>query len=142
MSKYNVMRWNCNKGGPGANCFNKKCRPKIEVFCDCFPRGISFGDVDGIVEINACGLMLEWKSNTEKLKYGQVTMYKNLSLLGILSIIHVVGNAETMKVTHMGTIFHGVQSSLFPATLDDVKDKIRQWVKLAEERKLYVPITW
>jgi len=142
MSKYNVMRWDCNKGGPGANCFNKKCRPKIEIFSDCFPRKISFGDVDGIVEINACGLMFEWKSNTKNLEYGQKTMYKNLSLLGVLSVIHVVGNAETMEVTHMATFFRGRQSPLRPATIEDVKDKIRKWVKLAEDRKLYVSSPW
>jgi len=37
----NPMRWDCNKGGPGANCFNRLKRPK-EVRCDkCGSVGLS-----------------------------------------------------------------------------------------------------
>ena len=44
---YNPMRWDCEKSG----CFNVKCRPKIEVFAECFPGRINFGDMDGRVEL-------------------------------------------------------------------------------------------
>ena len=45
---FNPLRWNCEERG----CFNLQKRPKIEVFSACFRGKISFGDVDGIVEIS------------------------------------------------------------------------------------------
>jgi hypothetical protein len=44
---YNPLRLDCAAQG----CFNLKRRSNIELFADCFPGRISFGDVDGIVEI-------------------------------------------------------------------------------------------
>ena len=67
---YNPLRWDCEKRG----CFNIKRRPKIEVFHKCFPGNINFGDVDGIVEINGRGLMLEWKSGKPN-KKGELVIY-------------------------------------------------------------------
>ncbi|MAG24660.1 hypothetical protein CMI47_03685 [Candidatus Pacearchaeota archaeon] len=74
---FNPMRWDCQTQG----CFNKKCRPKIEVFAECFPRRINFGDVDGSIEINGYELKLEWKNTGHAdIKGGQratVTRYLN-----------------------------------------------------------------
>ena len=55
---YNPLRWDCLRRG----CFNLKRRPKIEVFADCFPGRINFGDVDGIVEISGNALLLDGKA--------------------------------------------------------------------------------
>lgn len=44
---YNPLCGDCARHG----CFSLKRRPKIELFADCFPGRISFGAVDGIVEI-------------------------------------------------------------------------------------------
>ena len=139
---FNPMRWNCNEGGPGKNCFNIKCRPKIEVFAHCFPGKISFSDVDAISEINGCAIALEWKSNTKKLQKGQYKTFQNLSITGILTVLHVVGNAEFMEVSHMGSFFRGSYYPLRPATLKDVENKIEEWVDLALKRKLYIPCEW
>ena len=49
------MRWDCSASG----CFNVKRRPKVEQFADALPGRVSFGDVDGIVEINGWFLMIE-----------------------------------------------------------------------------------
>jgi len=56
---YNPLRWDCQKRG----CFNLKRRPKIEIFAECFPGRINFGDVDGIVEINGNALLLTRNKN-------------------------------------------------------------------------------
>ncbi len=125
------MRWDCEKRG----CFNKKRRPKIEVFYDCFPGKISFGDVDGIVEINGYALMLEWKSDTLEPTTGQKIMYQRITITELLTVLLVVGDAETMSVTHMGCFYKGKQYPLQSANLENVKDKIKSWVKWATKQK-------
>ena len=129
---FNPIRWDCDNG---RNCFNKKMRPKIEVFSECFPGRINFGDVDAIVEINGFGLMLEWKTNTNKAKTGQRIMYERLTKSKLLTVLLVVGDAETMQVSHMGVFYNGKQSELIEATLDDVKKKIKAWVKWVSQPK-------
>jgi hypothetical protein len=130
MNGYNPMRWDCEKRG----CFNLKRRPKIEVFSDCFPGAISFGDVDGIVEINGRGLMLEWKTDTNKPTTGQRIMYERLTKTALLSVLFVVGDAETMVITHMGKFTKGKQSELRAANLEDVKASIKRWVTWAQKQ--------
>ena len=125
------MRWDCDGG---KNCFNKKMRPKIEMFSECFPGRISFGDIDGIVEINGFGLMLEWKTNTNKPTTGQRIMYERLTKTGLISVLFVVGNAETMNVSHIGLFFKGKQTTLIAATIEDVKNKIKSWVTWAKKK--------
>jgi hypothetical protein len=122
------MRWDCETQG----CFNVKCRPKIEQFCDCFPGKISFGDVDAIVEINGQTLMLEWKSDDRAIKTGQRIMFETLTKEKTMTVLVVVGNAETMQVEKYLVFFEGRQSKWFDASLLDVKEFIQRWVKWAK----------
>ena len=138
---FNPMRWDCNKGGPGVNCFNKKRRPKIEVFSKCFPGKISLGDIDGIVEINWRGLLLEWKTDTNKPTTGQRIMYERLTSQGLLTVVFVVGNAETMEVSHVGTFFLGKQSALEKASLQDVELRMQRWCCWAQSLPPLKPLT-
>ena len=90
---YNPMRWDCERDG----CFNKKLRPKIEVFCECFPGRGSFGDVDGLVEINSHFCLLEWKTgNTIWLPRGQELCYERFSKVPWNVVLVAGGNAETI----------------------------------------------
>ena len=125
MSKngYNPILWDCEKDG----CFNKKCRPKIEVFCDCFKDKINFGDVDAIVEIEGKGLMLEWKSKTNRIKLAQEIMYTKLTKTGLLTVIVVFGNAETMQVKRFYQYKYGIKGESIIGNLDDLKMFIRKW---------------
>jgi len=118
------MRWDCEKQG----CFNKKCRPKIEIFSDCFPGKINFGDVDGIVEINGRGLLLEWKCFSLNIPLGQKIMYERLSKTKLLSIMVIFGNAETMEVKNYCWFKNGNQSSWIEADLNSIKNQIKKWV--------------
>ncbi len=129
---YNPMRWDCEKRG----CFNLKRRPKIEVFHDLFPGKISFGDVDGIVEINGKGLLIEWKSDTIDLPRGQQIMYKRLTAGKMLTVIIIVGNAETMRISHVGYVFNGEYSEPTPADMDRLREWIAGWVDFAYNRKM------
>lgn len=121
---FNPMRWDCEKQG----CFNKKCRPKIEIFSDCFPGKINFGDVDGIVEINGRGLLLEWKCFSLNIPLGQKIMYERLSKTKLLSIMVIFGNAETMEVKNYCWFKNGNQSSWIEADLNSIKNQIKKWV--------------
>jgi len=128
---YNPMRWQCSKKG----CFNTKRRPKIEHFSECFPGKISFGDVDGIVEINSKALMLEWKSDTTELSRGQRIMYERLSRTNQVTVIVLCGDAETMNIQYMGWVFGGKYTEPEPSSLNDARDAIVSWVNWAKGEK-------
>lgn len=138
---HNPMRWNCATRG----CFNVKRRPKIEVFSDLFPGRINFGDVDGIVEINGRGLMLEWKSDRDDLPKGQQIMYERLTRHGVLTVIFVTGDAETMHVQSVGAYFMGKLHSPCPGDLEMVREWIKQWLIFVKANPLllkpYSPFT-
>jgi len=122
---FNPLRWDCDKHG----CFNIKRRPKIEVFSDCFPGRINFGDVDGIVEINGRGLMLEWKSDCKKLPLGQKIMYQKLTDTQKITVIVVIGDPETMICREAFVFFEGKETDRSSMDLEGVKFLIRRWVK-------------
>jgi len=122
------MLWDCEKQG----CFNKLRRPKIEVFADCFPRRINFGDVDGLVELNGQGLLLEWKTGKGTLPMGQRIAHQNLTKDGKFTTLCVVGNAETMECSAYGFFWQGKWNDYRMANLEDVKNFIRRWAKQAQ----------
>ena len=125
------LRWNCEARG----CFNVKRRPKIEVFDDCFPGSIEFGDVDAIVEMGGRAILLEWKSEAAYIPRGQQIMYERLSAKGIFAMV-VHGNAETMEVKAYCFFWAGRQSHWRPASLDDVRSRIRAWAAWASLSKV------
>lgn len=125
MGGYNPLRWDCEKRG----CFNRLKRPKIEIFHDCFPGKISFGDVDAVVEINGKGLFLEWKEHKGALPIGQRILHERFTKDGKFTTICVVGNAETMECTHYGYFWHGSWNDYQEASLEKIKSFMRRWVK-------------
>lgn len=124
VSGFNPMRWNCDRDG----CFNKKRRPKIEVFADCFPGGINFGDVDGLVEISGAFCLLEWKADGGVLKEGQRRSYVAFTRNPTNVVFVVHGDAETMKVRSYFVFWGGTQLATRIADLEELKDHIRKWV--------------
>jgi hypothetical protein len=123
---YNPLRWDC----VGRGCFNLKRRPKIEVFADCFPGRINFGDVDGIVEINGNALLLEWKSEAHELPTGQRILYERLTHSGLCSAMIVIGNAETMLIDATAIFAEGVRHPTYgfePADLQLIKCRLTAW---------------
>ena len=121
---YNFLRWDCEKNG----CFNKLCRVKFHVFADCFPGNINFSDVDGIVEINGRALMLEWKTNRGSLPTGQAIMYRRITKAGLISVLCVVGNAETMQCEGYSIYKEGKFFEFKRGALRQIKKVIRKWV--------------
>lgn len=125
---YNPMHYDCEHQG----CFNKMRRPKIEVFADCFPGRISFGDIDAIVEICGKGLLLEWKSYADALPMGQRIMYTRLTKGRLMSVVCVHGDAETMTVYNIAFVFDGKWQDWQESNLDHLKETIKSWVAWAQ----------
>lgn len=126
---YNPLRWNCSAEG----CYNIKQRPKIEIFSDCFPGNINFGDLDAsLVEINQRALLLEWKGSLA-IPLGQELTYKNLSRTNLFIAIVVVGDAETMAVTHYRLYIAGSTEGWVEADLSKVKAVLKRWADKARK---------
>lgn len=120
---FNPMRWDCDKQG----CFNVKKRPKIELFAECFSRGINFGDVDGMVERNGNLLVLEWKESPMELPTGQRKMYERVTVGRLMTVLCAAGNAQTMQVTHVAEFTDGKFSGWKPGNLDTIKSYCKWW---------------
>lgn len=125
---YNPMRHDCERDG----CFNRTRRPKLEIFAECFPGRINFGDVDGRVEINWRFLELEWKESPRQLPTGQRIALERLTATCPVSVLVVAGDAETMAVTHYGVFHNGTFRAWVPGDIEDVKGKCRSWAAWAQ----------
>jgi len=125
----NPLRWDCEKQG----CFNKKKRPKIEVFAECFPRRINFGDVDGIVEIGGRFLMLEWKPGSGKLSTGQRILYERITKHMPCVVLVVAGDPETMRVGEVAVYMNGTFHEWEPCDLAHLKERMKKWVAWVEK---------
>jgi hypothetical protein len=124
------MRWSCQRDG----CFNIKRRPKIEVFAECFPRRINFGDVDGLVELNGRFCLLEWKGEGGTVKFGQAMSYTNFTKIPGNVVFVVDGNAETMEITRYTIFWGGKRLPAVAADLAGLKDRIRRWAQQTTTR--------
>lgn len=128
---FNPMRWDCSKDG----CFNTLRRPAIELFADCFPGKINFGDVDGLVEINANFCLLEWKGDGGSIKTGQRITYERFTAREGNAVFVVEGDAKTMAVRRYCKFKLGKQHEWIDGDLGAVKAAIRGWVSQARNRQ-------
>lgn len=132
MSGRHVMRWDCNKGGPAENCFNRKRRLKFEVFAGCFPRGGNFTDVDALAEIGGAFSMLEWKDPEGSVTRGQDRAYRQFTLLPRNVVYLVEGDAELMTVSRYRRYWNGQLYPWREADLTTMLGDIKGWVDFAE----------
>jgi hypothetical protein len=125
---YNPLRWDCKKQG----CFNKKKRPKIEEFAEYLPGKISFGDIDGIVEIRGNVLVLEFKE-TPIIPRGQQILFRRLTRLAPLYVLVVEADIESMTVFGVSYVTDGRIEAQISMDLHGLKEKIRSWSDWALE---------
>lgn len=126
---YNPLRWNCERRG----CFNRIRRPKIEVFCDCFPRRINFTDIDGVVEVNSSFLWLEWKSSSgDEIPTGQRILFERLTKTGSHTVFVVQGDPESMHVRRFGVVYRGRFGGWMTGDLRTLKVRMRRWAMWAQ----------
>lgn len=129
-----AVRWNCLESG----CFNFKLRPKIEVFDDCFPGRIAFGDVDALVEIGGIFCLLEWKSDGGSLQRAQAIASAQFTRMAEGNIVFVVeGNAKMMSVKRYCIFWAGKQQEWVAADLLSVKQRIQGWAAYAGQRRSF-----
>jgi hypothetical protein len=121
--------WKCDIDG----CFNELKRLKFGAFFDCFPGGISFSDVDGIIELSGNALLLEWKPSPSILSTGQRILYQRITVGRRFSVMIVAGDAEIMEATHRAGFVDGKWRDWKEATIDDVKAAMRAWASWAEK---------
>lgn len=123
---YNPMHWNCEKQG----CFNKKKRPKIEMFADCLPGRIAFSDIDAAVEVEGNFLILEFKEH-DNIPKGQRIFFSRLTRLAPATVLVIEADVETMDVSGMIRIFDGKINPQIAVDLDGLKQEIRDWSQWA-----------
>jgi len=125
------LRWDCEKKG----CFNYYNRPRLEIFADCFPGDIAFGDIDGAVEINGYELRLEWKP-TRDISRGQKIMFERLSKTVVTTIV-VSGTIPTMFVESFCIFSEGQQSKwkYCGGNIEKLTKFIKAWVKIVQAAK-------
>jgi hypothetical protein len=124
---YNPLRWDCQKQG----CFNRKKRPKIEEFAECLPGKISFGDIDGIVEIRGNFLVLEFKGSPIIPK-GQRILYQRLTRLAPFFVLVIEADIESMTVFGVSYVAKGCIEPQITMNLQELKEKIKSWADWAQ----------
>jgi hypothetical protein len=131
---YNLLRWDCERAG----CFNVFRRPKIEMFAECFPGRINFGDIDGLVEMRGYFCLLEWKTSGE-VSTGQKLTYARFTRPHGNVVWIVIGDAKDMTVQRYSVVWRGKSRHWVSSDLDEVKRRIKgwaYWVKHQPERIL------
>lgn len=134
---FNPLKWDCH----GQGCWKHHASPKIEIFCNCFPRKINFTDIDGFVEIAGHFCILEWKTNSGKMGMGQKLCFKRFTERppgyegywgNIVFVVH--GNPITMEVKGFLTYWEGNQYQYPQSNLEELKSRIAAWAQWCERR--------
>ena len=126
---YNPMRYDCDRSG----CFNKKKRPKIEMFASCLPRKLAFSDVDAVVDVKGRFLYLEWKGRHVDPPEGQKILFENSTHFCPRNMVFIVeGDAETMDVWSLIVVRGGITGRKKKIDFRGLQDKIRDWAIWAD----------
>lgn len=105
-------------------------RRPTELLDECFPRGITFGDIDSMVEINRHFLFIEWKVGNQEIPTGQWVALHRLASQPRVTV-WAVWTDENREVTH-GLDLSRRSAQRGPITLDGLRAAIRAWVASSE----------
>jgi hypothetical protein len=105
-------------------------RRRTERFNDCFPRGISLGDLDSFVEINRHFLMIEWKVGDQQLGHGQSLAFNRLAHQPHTSV-WVLWTTEDGFITHGQRL--GFHASRVAVDEETVKQRLKDWASSADK---------
>jgi len=121
---YNPIAWNCLVSG----CFNYHRHFDIEVFAQCFPRGIAMTDLDGFVELNGHFLITEFKERAADLKDGQRRAFEALTRLSDhITVIVVRCEYKSSEVYSFRAIKDGVTGNWRDCNFDQLVTFIGRW---------------
>jgi hypothetical protein len=130
---YNPMRWDCQKQG----CFNKKKRPRIELFAESLPGRIALGDVDGMVEIEGNFLFLEFKEHST-IPRGQRILYQRLTRLAPAVVLVIEADIEQMDIYGISYVVNGSIEPQIPMDLNRLKEIIKSWATWARQNPAFL----
>ena len=122
-----ALRWDCSKRG----CFNEIHRARVEILKDCLPGKISFGDLDGVVQIGKHGLILEFKGPGVDLGVGQRIMFDSFRIHNGLTTFVVGGEPRNLNVHRMMVFRSQGVIPWFEADLDALRSWVVRWVSWA-----------
>jgi len=103
-------------------------RRRTDRFDCCFPRGITFGDIDSFVEINGRFLVAEYKLTGQEIPTGQLIAYRALAALPQFTV-WAIWTDEEGRITHAQDFRGGP-----PVACDelDVQHEVRLWAAAAD----------
>ena len=122
------MRWDCNKQG----CWKDRHQADLTLYDDCLPGKIGMTDIDGMVEVNARFLLVEWKHGRD-VPRGQSLMFERLTALGPdFTVFTVDGNPATGETRGWQLWFEGRPLGWRDGDLDGFRDQVRAWAEWAQ----------
>lgn len=102
-------------------------RRRTERFNHCFPRGISFGDIDSFVEVNGRFLVIEWKVDDQEISTGQRIALTRLAREPNVTV-WVIWTDEEGAIAHGRDMGKTDRTRRGPITEEQVCDAIRRWI--------------
>lgn len=109
-------------------------RKRTERFNSCFPRRISFSDVDSIVEINGFFLALEWKTGNDNLSAGQEQLLERLADQSKWSVLVIWTDAQG-DITHVRDMYDGC--GRVPIDETSLSRAFKRWAEKADAQPNY-----
>ena len=128
-----TLEWDCQQSG----CFVDKRLLKLDLFADCLPEDMAFGDLDGYAEIGGRLCILEWKDTApeKEIPKAQDLAFRKLTKDTGNVVFVIFGVAETMAVTAYYFYKAGTKSETVEVDLTDVKAHIKKWADWANDNK-------
>ena len=122
-----TYRHDCNRGGPGKNCFLERHALRFSAFNEVLPGLIRLSDVDGICEINERILLLEAKSSGVTVTTGQRRLFKAFSKKEDCQSVVIFGDVQTGVFSEMEIFFAGRSLGLKPVSTQDILRRLKEW---------------
>ena len=124
-------------------CFRERHVVDFAPLAGIFPRGINFGDIDGIVEYMNEFLLMEWK--TEQALWdsidggGQDLLHERLVAAGPFTVLQIVGNAGECSPSMVRAWSSSTRSRTQwqPCNQAKLKEIITRWRRAVEGRSAH-----
>ncbi len=103
-------------------------RRQTERFDACFPRGITFGDLDSFVEIGGRFLIIEWKLGAQTIPNGQEYALSKLAAVPGFAV-WAVWTSDDGTITHVRDMAGRERVS---CDLESLQATIERWAHCAD----------
>ena len=126
--KGTTFRHDCNRGGPGQDCFLQRHALRFSAFNEVLPGLIRLSDVDGICEINERILLLESKSSgVKEIPTGQIRLFEAFSKKEDCQSVVIFGDVQTGVFSEMEIFSGGLSLGRKPVSTQDILRRLKEW---------------